>query len=100
MRLYFSLSLQWLSSLIQDHSQLKLKSSLTTFAGLPQCIGPDPHGLSFFSLCQLVTVAAAEEGDLVLLIRHVVMRGPRVSGLGITSFEARACLITKPTPDN
>ena len=56
----FSLSLQWLSSLIQDHSQLKLKSSLTTFAGLPQCISPDPHGLSF-SLCQLVTVAAARK---------------------------------------
>lgn len=31
-----------------------------TFAGLPQCISPDPHGLSF-SLCQLVTVAAARK---------------------------------------
>lgn len=38
----------------------KLKSFLTTFAGLPQCISPDLHGLSF-SLCQLVTVAAARK---------------------------------------
>lgn len=36
----------------------KLKSFLTTFAELPQWISPDPRGLPF-SLCQLVTVAAA-----------------------------------------
>lgn len=45
----------------------KLKSFLTTFAGLPQWISPDPHGLSF-SLCQLVTVVESKEGDLVLLV--------------------------------
>ena len=56
----FPLSLQWLSSLIQDHSQLELQSSLTTSAGLPPCISPDPHGLPA-SLCQLVTVAAARK---------------------------------------